>query len=242
MVHSKRIFICVIFIIIIQSILLSNIDVVEFPVTFLDGIPITSSFALENRFLLLWYLPVIAISFYFSGYMSDMLRTYGKVVIVRNYSKSMWVIKQYLSMIKILLVFVLCQIGAFYFSTLGNSIFSSDEIIKLIIVYFFTLNTLFCIQTFLELYISPQVSQLIINLYIIFSILITKALYFISAPKLLYYFLLPNYGMGFKIGVGKHTEFQTHILQYWSCFIVLIIIQITIWILSIFRLKKMDIL
>jgi hypothetical protein len=240
MVKNKKFFIFVLLTIIIQAIVISKFNLISTEFPFLDGVPLTSSQALEYRYLLNWYLPIISISFYFSGYLSNLVKTQGAVFFVRAYSKPKWIIKQYVSIIMVLLLFIIFQTVIFSFMRLGNSVFSIENFIKSFSIYFLTLLTLFSIQQLLELYIKPEIAHLIVNVYIVLSILITTDQQNVSSFS--NYFLLPNYGMGFKNGLSQIPEFKMYIIDYFRGIIVLLIIQFTVIGLSIKRIKKMDLI
>ena len=244
MIINKRLFLFVILTIIVQVITINNFNAIYTSFPFLDGVPITSSYALENQYFIYWYLPIVGMSFYFSGYLSDELQTYGKILFTRNYSRKKWVIKRYLSLIIVLSLFIIVQLISFNFLLEDTSfiILSQEKIIILLVMYFLTLLTLFSIQLLLELYMTPQLSQLVINAYIVVSVLITKQLFTIGAPKFIYYFFLPNYGMGFKTNSSNIPQFQNEVVNYTIGFLILLILLASVLLFTIAKVKKMDIL
>lgn len=241
MLKNRALFILVVIIMIIQAVFLNHFDTLYSSFPFLDGVPITSSYALENKFLVYWYLPIVAMSFYFTGYCNDVLKTYGKVIIIRNYGRTRWLYHRFGSMMIVTFIFVVIQVLIFRFLLTDSTInLEVIEVIKLLAMYFLTLSTLFALQLAMELFISPQVSQLIVNAYIVVSILITKQIYLIGGG-FIYYLLLPNYAMGFRNGLTSIPEFQTPIISYPISITVLIIIIALIVGFSISRIKKIDI-
>ncbi|AIM15976.1 DUF2705 family protein [Neobacillus sp.] len=240
MIINRKFLIFVLLTIIMQGILISRFNLINTNFPFLDGIPITSSHALEYRYLLNWYLPIISMSFYFSGYLSDLTRIHGITFFVRTYSKSKWIIKQYLCMLMILLLFTIFQTVIFTLLGLGKSTFSTTNFIKSLSIYLLTLLTLFSIQILLELYIKTKISHLIINIYIVSSVLMTNQLY--GSSKLLQYLFLPNYGMGFRNGLSQIPEFKIHTIDYLIGLFILLIIQTAVIYLSVNKIKKMDLL
>ncbi|NIK13414.1 hypothetical protein FHR85_002867 [Alkalibacillus almallahensis] len=221
---------------------MSTFDAVNSVFPFLYGVPIVHSYQLETKFLLYWYLPIAAFSFYFTGYIKNALMTYGKAVIIRNYSKSKWILKRFIGMIYALCLFVLFQISIFYLFLSGkHSLPDGEETVKLISIYYLTLVVIFSIQLLLELYVSPQISQLIINIYIVLSVLLTKQLYLTGSSETIYYFFITNYGMGFKTGISSIPQYQTIIIDYWVGIFVLLIFGLIILSFSMRRLKNIDI-
>ncbi|MBR0581375.1 DUF2705 family protein [Bacillus altitudinis] len=233
--------------IVFQMIFIKSNSSIELIFPFLSGVPVSSSTQLENLTLLYWYLPIVAMSFYFSGYIRDNLYSYGKLKLVRNYNKSKWIVLRFTNMMLTLLGFVLIQILVFYLSSIYlehnfNTFTFTTEIFMLIIMYFLTLLCLFSIQLTLELFITPQLSQLALNMYIIVSIFAAKQLYTLNAPSFLYYVLIPNYNNGFRTGLSHFNGIEKYLIHYPIGLLILIILQIGLVFLAAFKIKKMDIL
>lgn len=242
MIHNRGLFLFVLATIILQATIVYNSELLYTNFPFLDGVPVTTSFLLENRYLLTWYLPVVSMSVYFTGYLGDTLGKYGKILMVRNYSKEKWVLKQYIHTATNLLVFVLCQIFVYYWLSIGYPLLSLEVTIKLVVMYYLTLLSLFSFQLLLELYISPQISQLAVNTYIIFSIFLTSNMFEYNLPKMYYYLMLPNYGMGLRTGLSDIDNFSNTVMEFSIGFIIIILFQIVITLLSVNRIKKIDIM
>ncbi|MBB3908823.1 DUF2705 family protein [Anoxybacteroides rupiense] len=240
MMINKKFFLLVSLTIIMQGILLDTLNLINTNFPFLDGIPITSSHALEYRYLLNWYLPIIGMSFYFSGYLSDVTRIHGIAFFVRTYSKSKWIIKQYLRILAHLLLFIALQMFVSVLFDLGQSTFSKPNLIKALSMYLLTLLVLLSIQLLIELYVKESVAHLIINIYIVFSVLITNQLH--SFPKLFHYFFLPVYGMGFRNGLSQMPKFKLYTIDYFTGFFILLIIQVALVYFSTIKIKNMDLL
>ncbi|MFG6497019.1 DUF2705 family protein [Fictibacillus sp. UD] len=241
MLKNRALFLLVVIIMIIQAVLLNHFDTLYSSLPFLDGVPITSSYALENKFLVYWFLPIVAMSFYFTGYCSDVLKTYGKVIIIRNYGRTRWLFNRFVSMMIVTLIFVVIQVLIFRFLLTDSTInLEGIEVIKLLAMYFLTLSALFALQLVMELFISPQVAQMVVNVYIVVSLLLTKQIYLIGGG-FIYYLFLPNYAMGFRNGLTSISEFQTPIISYPIGITVLMIIIASIVGFSISRIKKIDI-
>lgn len=237
---SRKFFLFVLLTIIIQVIFTSKFNLINTQFPFLDGVPITSTFGLEYRYLLNWYLPIISMSFYFSGYLSELVKAQSVVFFIRNYSKSKWILKQYLSMILVLFTFVVFQALLFAFTTSDNLVFSFENFSKSFLIYFLTLVTLFSMQQLLELYIKSEFAHLAINIYIVLSVLLAEKVY--HASTFFSYFLLPNYGMGFKNGLSQVPEFKIYSVDYFNAIIILIFIQLIVIGLSFRRIKNMDLM
>lgn len=242
MIKNKALFLLVIIIMIIQALLINDFETLYSSLPFLDGVPITSSYALENKFLVYWILPIVAMSFYFTGYCRDALVTYGKIIIIRNYGRTRWLNKRYLSMLIVSFIFVVIQALIFKFLLTDSNInLEVIEITKLLFIYFLTISTLISLQLTMELFISPQASQLIVNAYVVISIILAKQMYVFGAGGFIYYLLLPNYAMGFKNGLTSIPEFQTPVISYLIGITILISILVFVLFIASKKIKKMDI-
>ncbi|WP_047980205.1 DUF2705 family protein [Ornithinibacillus contaminans] len=242
MKKSKGIILFVFLLTFIQSLLYLN--TLQYSFGFLHGVPFFNSNQFELKLLLYWFLPIVGLSFYFSGYIKDVLRTYGEMILLRNYSKVKWIIKRYFNMVIIVTIFTVSQISVSYIvSSLGGHyhFVGVIEFLKLIIAYYLFLVTIFTIQLFLELYVSPQVSQMMVSIYIVLSIILTKQLFSLKIPGIVYYILLPTLGMGLRNGVSSVLNDQPKIINFWTGVFILLIIKGIVIYFSVVRLKKMDI-
>nr|WP_309100367.1 DUF2705 family protein [Fredinandcohnia onubensis] len=241
MLQKKRLFIFVLFTIIIQAIVINRFELIHSKFPFLDGVPITPSESLNFRYLLNWYIPIIGMSFYFSGFLSTAITNYGPSFFVRSYSKEKWVYKQLFSISFHLFLFVCFQTVINLFTPTELS-FTFVHFMKLFILYYLTLFILFSIQSLLDLFVQPEISLLIVNLYIIFSILAVNGMINYQLPQFVKYIFMPNIGMGFKNGLTIISTFQMDIIQfnYIECLLFLVIDLLLISILVVKRVKKMD--
>lgn len=226
----------------VQSFIISKSDFLYSGLPFTDGVPLSASFVVINRYLLNWYFPVIAISFYISGFMGESLSKYGKLLIVRNYSKTLWILKEFQWLALNLLLFVVVQFLIFWFGPFPESSNSFWDVSRLILMYYLTLFTLFCIQLLLELFMSQQISLLILNSYIIISIILSSSLPSTKFVAALNYMFLPNFGMGFRNGLNSIGAFQTTNIQYQFCILILLALILIIIFLAVKRFNKIDIL
>lgn len=93
------------------------------------------------------------------------------------------------------------------------------------------------IQMALELHFAEEVSLLLINVYVLFSVTLGGVL--LSAQKLTWvlYFLLPNFGMYLRLDVLEAGGISPVI-----AYIVLTVITIILTVLTYIRLKKIDLI
>ncbi|MGD2436095.1 DUF2705 family protein [Bacillus velezensis] len=224
-----------------QLTLLGSNGTTAFP--FLDGVPISTS---NDYFLILyWYLPIMAMAFFITGYFRVALHSHGMLNLTRNYSRFKWILTRFLNVMFVLFLFVSAQILFFYTNSVMfqpyYQIFNKMFIL-LTVMYYLSLLITFSFQLLLELFIEPQLAQLTTNIYIIFSIILAKQLYIIGAPNFISYLLIPNYGNGFRNGLSYVAVHQGVIIHYTVGFFILITLQICIIGVSVLKFKKMDIL
>ncbi|MCR8872004.1 DUF2705 family protein [Peribacillus frigoritolerans] len=244
MIHSNKIFIFVVITIIIQAVLMRNFDFLHTGYLFLDGVPITSSYQLESKFLLYWYLPIVAMSFYFTGYFKKIVQTYGKLILIREYNKTKWMLIRYFLLMRDLILFVFCQISVFSIDILlqHNELHIVENLQK-IFMYYLSLLIIFSIQLLLELLLDIQIAQLIINIYIVISVIAVKMFFTNDVTKFIYYTLIPNYGMGFRNGLSNNVPlFQSDLINSTIGLYILLSLQILLVVISIVKFKKIDIL
>lgn len=118
-------------------------------------------------------IPVAFILFFFSGTTSDLTRGYGKLLIIRNYSKSKLLLKRLLKNCVVLLLTVLLQCAIFIpFNSFLNKI--EHGISCSIALYFIILHAIILLQCLLELYISAQNANIFLLVYCFISYYIVQ--------------------------------------------------------------------
>lgn len=194
------------------------------------------------RVFTMWYIFFVCLSLFFSGNISEKLNGFGKYMLIRNYSKTKILLDQYLSIALKLLGFIVFQILVFYImvSVLQRSLDLTATFLQIgqaLLVYFLTFLTLFLVQMVLELYVSPQTSLLVVNMYVVFSVLLAGVLFKFERMQPLLYFLLPNFAMALRTDIRNPVDFTIH---YLPAFCVLIILLSVVVVLSIQRIKSKD--
>ncbi|MBR0011345.1 DUF2705 domain-containing protein, partial [Bacillus subtilis] len=201
---------------------------------FLDGIPISTSGHYEYQNILLWFVPIVSLSFCFSGSIRDTYISYEQLKLVREHSRVKWVTSQFLIITVVLLIFTLSQIAIFYIYSLVslhnldiNSVINK-RFVMMTLMYYLTLLNLFSFQLFMELYYKSQIAQLNISVYIIFSLILAKKLVQLNSPKVIHYFLIPNYSNGLRTGLSYYSQSGTAIIEPLLGLFIIIILQISI--------------
>lgn len=211
----------------------SGLAVSNFP--FLDGVPITVSTVIESKYLLQWYFPIFFILLYFSGIIKNELTSCGLAFITRSYNKTKWLINHFLRIWLLTFSFVFIQTLLF---SVGNVEDFNKNYFLLLLLYYLLLILLISIQTLLDLYVIPNLSFIIVNIFVVASVLVHNIL-FNSFNYLEYIFFVPSI-MGLRNGLTESEITQGY---YPFNFIIILIILLLACVFGcIKRIKKMDII
>lgn len=240
MIKNKRLFVLVLLSIIVQMFFLklSNLEISQFP--FLDGVPLTSSRMLTYQYLLYWYFPVIVMSFYFSGNLREAIRFKGIPYITRKYSKSMFMMKQFLSMFFSLVFFISFQFFIFTLFKVNTYDLSLNTYTYMMIIYTGSLVVMFSMQMYMELLFKAEIAQLIVSIYILVPILLSAE--FQKTAMFSNYFFLSNYAMGLRNGLNDLDLLSNTIVNSSYGMIGIMLLEVLLVRLSIQRFKKLDIM
>lgn len=191
---------------------------------FLKGVEISHDYIYHNIQTLIWFLPIYFILNYFSGTISQLLHGYGILLVTRNYDKRKLYLHQLLKMIAQLFIFTFYQIGLNYFIPISR-INISNHLIIMFLIYCLFLITIIIIQSCMELYIQPEISNLIVVLNILTHIIIFN----IAAKHFHHwqYILIGNYPLGYRLGNGLY-----------KVEVIIMILNIIAMISIIFAIKK----
>ena len=207
---------------------------------FLLGVQIAGNTKMVSDELMYWLLPIIALTFYFSGFIRDSLSKYGFLYIIRGISRIRWWIQKIVVAICTVIIFILLQLLIFYMMTDTTIDTTSTEFIGLVIQYFLMLMTLIFIQLTCELFIESNVAHLIITLYIVSSVLIAHIIYPFVPSNQYFWLFLPLNGMGANTGVAMLNSISA-LISTQVAISVLFISMVAVFILSIVKVKKIDI-
>lgn len=237
MIRQFSFFLFVISSFIVQAIFLNRFQLFFSYSSFIDGVPFTSSHNLVYKYLLIWYLPIASMSLYFSGHLEDM-KKYAIALFVRSYNRMQWMLNQYVHAFVVIVIFIFIQTFImFLFHAYSENIWTANGI-KGFFMYLSTIYTLICVQLFLELYIGARFSYLLVNLYIVFSILLSNELP--HRLNWMHYLFIPNYGMGFRNGVSRSPIFEPYVIHFSIGCLILLFIQCLLVYFSVQRTKQMD--
>jgi hypothetical protein len=151
---------------------------------------------------------------------------------------------RFIGSIAIKIIFILLIQTSIYYLTMlfiDHDLHSVEWILlfKSLLIYYVTMLTLILLQIGLELYISPQIAFLIVNIYVVFSILLAGLIfdYRAYAYKSLLYFLIPNFMMGLRTDIMNRQDF---IIEFNYAIPLLVLYIFTVICLSLQKIMKKD--
>ncbi|WP_144553049.1 DUF2705 family protein [Peribacillus simplex] len=237
---TKRIFLTMLIVILLQILLFHYFDGSKADLT---GYMIVSGVPISNKFVVLgtWYMFFAGLSFLSLGYLRQYISGYGIYLMIREKSKvklgfrrigNLMILISGLSLIQLLFSIVFA-----YINNVGEAFFYDDfqSFICIAGLYIMSNIVLIFIQMALELHFAEEVSLLLINVYVLFSVTLGGVLLSVQKQTWILYFLIPNFGMYVRVDLPESAGLSP-VLAY----MVLTVITIILSVLSYIRLKKMD--
>ncbi|MGM0889498.1 MAG: DUF2705 family protein [Bacillota bacterium] len=237
---TKRIFLTMLLVISLQIFLFNHFDGSKADLT---GFLIVSGVPINNEFVLLgtWYMFFSGLSLLSLGYLRQYISSYGVYLMIREKSRVKLGISRIVKLMILIsglsLIQVLASIIFAYLTNEDHAFFYHDlqSFICITGLYIMTNFVLIFIQMALELYLTEQVSLLVINVYVLFSVTLGGVLLSVQKLTWILYFLIPNFGMYERVDLPESAGLSPVI-----AFMILTVISIIISALSYIRLKKMD--
>lgn len=190
-----------------------------------------SDYGLEITKFLPLLLPVCFILFFTSGSIENLKQGYGKMLIVRNYSKTVLILKRCLNNFIALICIVLFQFIIFFVARESMTPVESGTL-KSLIMYFLTIFSLIVIQSLLEISIPVHIVNIGIFIYCFIAYYLVQN--FVDAPiwKML---LFPSLMFGMQNGAVSGES-----IYYGYLLFIVALNALCIFILNL-RFKKTDI-
>lgn len=232
MKNNKILFILLILSIVGQLLIIGFSEREYYIFPFATGLKRTLTYDISMLNILYIYFPIIFILFYFNGKCHDLLHGYGKLLIVRNYSKTRLLLKEYSKIMISLVIIISSQIIIFCFGEFKWEILDINIIIKVLVMYLLTLFTILLLAYYLEIFMEPQYVVSILNIYNIISIYINYKVKKNIIVNILFFPGLLN---------GESNGAINNINQYIVSIITITIISLLIIILTIIKNKKVDV-
>jgi len=199
---------------------------------FLIGLVDTERGSHVSIVLMYLLIPVLFILFFNSNALHNLINGYGKLLIIRNYSKTRLFLKNYIKIIALTVGAVVAQLTFYYFF---NDRFSPVEtnLLKSIIMYFVVLNLILSVQYVLELFIAPHIANVALFIYLFVSYYIVQIT--VESSVIMKILLFPSLLFGMQNGAVNGDSVYN---LYLMIMILFNIITVTIGIL---KFKKTDI-
>ncbi len=176
-------------------------------------------------------LTVCFILFFTSGTVENLMHGYGKVLIVRDYSKTLLILKRCLSNCRTLICIVIFQLLVFLL--VNNYLMPVESgMLKSVLMYFLILNALVLTQCFLEMYIPVYIVNILIFIYCSVSYYLVQMFFHSTAAKLI---MFPCLLFGMQNGAVSADN------TYYLYLAAAIIMNLLLVTLCIRRFKKIDI-
>lgn len=168
MKKSKLLLVVILLFSIIQSIMFYYLefDALTFAAGFFgESDEIVSQLMSYGVFLL---APLLIIFTFFSGTLKELTEGYGKLVIIRNYSRNKLLAKELIKVMSYVILIVLMQ-AVVSWSILKEFSVADISFAKSLITYFLALYLLILFEIFLELFSLKQSSVLVLIIYTLIS-------------------------------------------------------------------------
>ena len=176
-------------------------------------------------------ITICFILFFTSGTIENLTHGYGKLLIVRDYSKTLLILKRFLKNCLTIVCIVIFQLLIFLF--VNNYLTPVENgMLKAVLMYFLILNALVLMQCFLEMYIPAYIVNIVIFIYCSVSYYLVQMFFHSTAAKLI---MFPSLLFGMQNGaVGADSSYYLYLAAA-------IIINLLLVILCIRKFKKIDI-
>lgn len=176
-------------------------------------------------------ITVCFILFFTSGTVEKLTHGYGKLLIVRDYSKTLLILKRFLKNCLTIVCIVIFQLLIFLF--VNNYLTPVENgMLKAVLMYFLILNALVLMQCFLEMYIPAYIVNIVIFIYCSVSYYLVQMFFHSTVAKLIMFPCL-LFGMQNEAVSADNT--------YYLYLAAATIINLLLVILCIRKFKKMDI-
>lgn len=198
---------------------------------FLIGLVNTEKGSDVSIVLMYLLIPILFIIFFNSGALHNLTNGYGKLLIIRNYSKTKLYLRNYIKIVITSILAVVCQLVIYYFC---NDLFAplKTGLSKSIVMYIVVLNLIITIQYVIELFIAPHIANVILFIYSFISYYTVQVATDSPIMKIL---LFPSLLFGMQNGAVDGDGIYN---IYLTVMILFNIIAVTIGIL---KFKKTDI-
>lgn len=181
--------------------------------------------------LIYMLLPIIFIVFLLSGSVDRIKSDYGKLLMIRGYSKTKLYLRNLIKNNIIILIVVFAQIAVYYFFNVMFK-YLCTNIFKSVLMYYAVLSLIITIQCLLELELMSNVANIAIFIYCYVSCFAAQVLQTNAFVKIL---LFPCLLFGMQNGAVTGNDI------YFMFLGTAILLNAVITLAAVFKFKKIDI-
>lgn len=142
--------------------------------------------------------------FVFAGKMTDLIEGYGKLLVIRHYSKVKMIVKA-IGESAIILAFLLIMMALIAeFSIVSHSSFTFVQFCLVLGMYYNVILSLIILQMILEMFMKMQNATLIVNLFVLGSLLFYHPLSLLTSESIACFLLYPNIAFSQRSMIISH--------------------------------------
>ncbi|TYS67718.1 DUF2705 domain-containing protein [Sutcliffiella horikoshii] len=213
------------------------------PLPFLNGVPVVSSDYSYIMLMLLWYFPIAALLFMFSGYLKKSSVSHGILIITRSQVKTSYLYKLYFKTFLAIFIFVLAQTFIAIIFIKDISFIYNTKLFITLLSYFLLLVFIIATLYLIELYINHDMLALLFsNMCLISSLIFPKIIKYLEIPNYFQYYVFTNYGMLYKSLEHSEISFYSLIINPFYGLIIITLFNIFIYILIAKKFKEIEFL
>jgi hypothetical protein len=136
--------------------------------TFAMGLPYQDGDFSLSIYVFILISPLIIMFFFFSDVLKDLTTGYGKLIIIRHYSKSKLLIKEVIKVFFYIVIFAFIQTVEAYFFKNQAALWDTN-FQKTLIIYLSTIFTIVLLEMLIELHTESQYACLFVSIYMVVS-------------------------------------------------------------------------
>lgn len=204
---------------IMQNVYFKFINPTETSMIFVSGLEKVEKY--HPLDILALYMPILFCLLYFSGRYKDKLEGYGRLLIIRCYSKNKLVLKEVKNIFKdVILVFILQTMVGVVFSA-NIDLTNLYLFISLSAGYIITMVLFVCLQFFLEFYIQQSVTNLIVVVYGLIALFVQL----MAKSSIINYIFFPANMFG-ELNGAINNNFKFFTILIFELIIICIIVKV----------------
>lgn len=230
MKNNKLLFFLIVISSVMQNMFFSTNDQI-YSFVFAVGLPEDYICAEMLVYVLMLTVPILFINFFFSENIYGLKNGYGRLYVVRHYSKSRLILKEELNVFTISIILSIIQALVYILHNGKMMSLPNMQIVLSVASYALGLTALIFLQMLTEFFMDPAKAVLTTHIFLIISVYLSKY----ADNKAIKILLFPINMFGLING-SDHGS-----MVYWESIIILLIWIILISLLNTIKFKKEDI-